>query len=227
MKKFNIVIIIIILALIYFFPSFYSQFIETNNQLVDSSVLNLDDAHKPSENLVIKGNSKELIYYNQNDLRWAEEIYGNNDSISLYGCGPTALAMLVSSLTEHKINPLEMAVWAKDNGFYVNRSGSTHNIIPDGLKSYGISVSPLKTYSLEALVQELASGNLVVVLMNKGTFTAQGHFIILTGITLDGKLSIADPNNIDHTLELWDPELILKEAKYGANAGGPFWSVST
>ncbi len=56
-----------------------------------------------------------LTYYNQSDVRWADFLYGGRDPLHSYGCGPTALAMVVTSFTEHTLSPSDMAAWAADH----------------------------------------------------------------------------------------------------------------
>ena len=46
-----------------------------------------------------------LTYYNQSDSRWADYLYGGSDPLSVYGCGPTVMAMIVNSFTEHTCQP--------------------------------------------------------------------------------------------------------------------------
>ena len=50
----------------------------------------------------LTGGSHNLIYYDQTASRWAEEPYGS-DTIGRYGCGPTVMAMVVSTLTQTSI----------------------------------------------------------------------------------------------------------------------------
>ena len=53
----------------------------------------------------------QVVYYNQLDKRYASKPYGTDD-IGTYGCGPTCMAMVVSSLTNETVDPVEMARWA-------------------------------------------------------------------------------------------------------------------
>ena len=43
-----------------------------------------------------------VVYYNQLDERYAGKAYGT-DNIGGYGCGPTAMAIVVSSLTDDMV----------------------------------------------------------------------------------------------------------------------------
>ena len=175
---------------------------------------------------MLEGTSANVVYYNQKDPKWADKIYGGNNTISVYGCGPTTLAMLVSSLTEETLTPDQMAKWAYDNGYFCENSGSYHSIIPEGAAKWGLNVQSVTDYSFDNITSLMSTGNLIVVLMGNGHFTENGHFLILRGVTLDGKLLIADPASWENTQKQWDTEIIINEAKYGCGNGGPMWSVS-
>ena len=62
--------------------------------------------------------------------------------------------------------------------------------------------------------------------MGPGKFTSGGHFIVLRGITEDGKILVADPGSQKRSNQKWDLSLILSQAKENAQAGGPFWIIS-
>lgn len=185
-----------------------------------------EDNNKNTNETILQSDTLELIYYSQNDPRWKTAIYGGDNIIGVFGCGPTTLAMIVSSLTDNQITPDIAAEWAYDNGHFCNNSGSYHSIIPQGAQHYGLTSNSIKNPTKEAIFQELTNGKLVVVLMNKGIFTSQGHFIILRGVTTDGKVLIADSQSPENSDQAWDIDTILKEAKYSASYGGPFWSIS-
>lgn len=166
-----------------------------------------------------------LIYYNQCDARWADYMYGGRDPMKQYGCGPTVIAMLASSFSAQQMSPTEAADWCASQGYWAPESGSVHSIIPEGLKSLGFQVESVSP-SLQTIEESLSAGKLLVTLMGKGTFTRQGHFLIITGRKEDGSLSIADPASYDRTLVTWEPDLILKELKRGGGNGGPMWAIS-
>lgn len=50
-----------------------------------------------------------VVYYNQLDERYAGKAYGT-DNIGGYGCGPTAMAIVVSSLTDDMVDPMFVAL---------------------------------------------------------------------------------------------------------------------
>ena len=168
----------------------------------------------------LTGGVVDIVYYNQGEEPWADMPFGP-DPISGYGCGPTAMAMLVSSLSDVTIDPGKMAEWAYNNGYCAPGSGSYLSIVKGTAKAYGLSCKEREFSDAEELCLELAAGKVYVALMRKGHFTNCGHFILLRGTTLEGNILVADPNSRERSLASWDPELILKEAK------PTFWEFST
>ena len=77
----------------------------------------------------------------------------------------------------------------------------------------------------QAVVDALASGKLIVALMSKGHFTSSGHFMVLRGVTSEGKILVADPASKKRSEQEWDISIILDEARKGAAAGGPLWAI--
>ena len=55
-------------------------------------------------------------------------------------------------------------------------------------------------------------------------FTKGGHFIVLRGVTSEGKILVADPASVTRSNQEWDLSLIINESK-SADAGGPFWAI--
>lgn len=174
---------------------------------------------------VLSGGNVLLTYYNQKDEAWAEASYGS-DPIGLYGCGPTALSMLVSSLTEEDATPAEMAEWAASAGHWCRRSGSYLSIVEGAAKAYGLDCVSLPVTDPESLLSGLSTGGIAVALMGPGHFTKGGHFILLHGVTLSGGILVADPNSRDNSLVVWDPQLILDELSPSRTSGAPLWLLT-
>lgn len=171
------------------------------------------------------GAKEQIVYYNQEDPRWGEKTYGPVDKIQDTGCGPTVLAMAVSSLTERAITPDEMCRWAYENGYCSIGSGSYHGLIGEGLEHFGISNQTTNTD--EVVRSALKAGRPVIALMGEGHFTSGGHFILLCDIDEEGKVSVADPKSVERTEKKWYLDLILKEAKGSPVTGGAFWILET
>ena len=176
------------------------------------------------EGVVFTDGVTQVTYYNQLDSRWANSPYGT-DNIGGYACGPTAMAIVVSSLTSETVDPPHMAQWAYENGYWCSRSGSYHTLIPGASEEWGLDVEGCTAAEPQRIVDALADGKLVVALMTKGHFTSSGHFIVLRGVTSDGQIMVADPSSYSRSEKTWDLSIILNEASKNAGAGGPFWII--
>jgi len=165
----------------------------------------------------------EVVYFNQLDERYAGQPYGT-DNIGGYGCGPTAMSIVVSSLTNDTVDPIEMARWSYENGYWCSGSGSYHALIPAAAKAWGLNVEGCTASDGQKIADALTDGKLVVAIMLKGHFTSSGHFIVLRGVK-DGKILVADPASYDRSSMEWDLSIILNEASTHAGAGGPFWII--
>ncbi|MDR1208773.1 MAG: C39 family peptidase [Clostridiales bacterium] len=181
-----------------------------------------DSGDSELSDIVFADGVTDVVYYNQADARWKNEPYGL-DTIGAAGCGPTALAMAVSSLSGAIVDPLQMSRWAYANGYKCEGSGSYHSLIPDGARHFGLAVDYASSSDPQKIVNALASGKLIVAIMSKGHFTKNGHFIVLRGVTSDGKILVADPSSRSRSEQEWDLPTILDEARKDAGAGGPFW----
>lgn len=197
------------------------QYLDPNSEFADVDGL-------PSYEGVMLGEAGEtqVTYYNQLDSRWSNQMYGRSSTIGAAGCGPTALAICVSTLTGRNVDPPAVCDWSVRNGHRCEGNGSYHSLIPEGAKHYGLKVEKLGRSSARELEQHLSSGKLVIAIMAKGHFTSNGHFIVLRGITEDGKVLVADPASYKRSGQEWSMSIILNEARGDAAAGGPFWSLS-
>lgn len=198
----------------------HAQTVDVSNEdYVESSIYDFSD-------ITFVDNAMEVVYYNQADSRWGDKLYGKSDTIGGYGCGPTSLSIVVSTLTDEQVNPVEMCSWAYENGYWAEGAGSYHSLIPEGAKHFGLKVEGADAKDAEKLVNALAEGKLIIAIMGRGHFTTSGHFLVLRGITSEGKVLIADPISLKKSQKEWDLEIFLEEAKKGAAADGPFWIIN-
>ena len=166
-----------------------------------------------------------VVYYNQTDSRWGNKMYGKSGTIGEAGCGPTALAIAVASLTDQQVTPYDVAQWAVENGYRCEGNGSYHSLIPAGGAHYGLTVTGIGNDSKQ-LIEALQAGKLVIAIMTKGHFTSSGHFIVLRGVTEDGNILVADPASVKRSNQEWALGIITNEASRRAGSGGPFWVMS-
>ena len=170
-----------------------------------------------------------MSYYNQHDSHWGSYLYGGQDTISKYGCGPTTAAMIVSAFgnVNGSITPKEMANWSASYGYFAPKSGSYHDYIPAVLSAFDLIVDSVKDgeRTPEHIADLLNSGHILVALMGKGALTNGGHFIIITKQNPNGTVCIADPNSYNNTNKEWNPAQLMRELKKNYDAGGPLWSI--
>ncbi len=119
-----------------------------------------------------------------------------------------------------------MAAWAADNNYWCPGSGSYLSIVEGTAKAYGLECSLAKDCDAASLYRHLSSGGMAVALMGPGHFTKNGHFIVLHGSTLTGKVLVADPNSRDNSLALWEPQLIVDEAAASNGDGVRIWLIN-
>ena len=167
-----------------------------------------------------------MIYYNQGDSRWADYLYGGADPIRSHGCGPTAVAMVISSFSSVNLTPPEAADWAAANGYYAPDHGSYHSLIADSLTAFGLNVQSVKDRSQEPGSDLLREGSVLIALMGKGSLTQNGHFIVITKLLENGNVYIADPGSYANSTKEWELSKLLSELKGSRDSGAPLWAVS-
>ena len=175
---------------------------------------------------VLTGGSVDVTYFCQYDSRWAELPFGA-DTIGPYGCGPTAMAIAVASLTDTDTNPALMASWAAEHGYWAPGAGSYLSIVIGTARSYGLMAETFPSRDVNDLLDALSQGKMLIALMGPGQFTTGGHFILLRGVTMNGQVLIADPNSPENSLASWDPQVILDELSLTQSSGSPLWAVWT
>ena len=186
------------------------------NELITPLKRRIDDAEFP---IVV---AVQLSYLTEQEQKMVDD---GTDNIGGYGCGPTSMAIVVSSLTDQTVDPPTMAEWAYQNGYWCSGNGSYHSLIPGAAEGFGLQWESISTDDPQAVVDALASGKLIVALMSKGHFTSSGHFMVLRGVTSEGKILVADPASKKRSEQEWDISIILDEARKGAAAGGPLWAI--
>lgn len=117
-------------------------------------------------------------------------------TVGQWGCGITCLAMVASYFLEEELLPDEMAHRfniSRDNPAACLDWGIDQLGLPLIGKYYGDEV-------FEKVWPALENGQVVIALMQKGSlFTDNGHFIVIAGMTEDGKYIVNDPNMGNYT----------------------------
>lgn len=158
--------------------------------------------------------------YSQIDPAWKDRPYGTS-TIGLSGCGPVAMAMIITALSGTALAPPEAADYAASQGMYINGVGSSWEVAPLMAKRWGLKAAPIGA-SLANIASTLQSGGLVVA-SGRGAepFTKEGHYIVIRGITDEGKFKIGDSYHKDANDKEWDPMQLL-----ASMAGGSVYAIT-
>ena len=150
--------------------------------------------------------------FQQWDKRWGYKHYGNG-YMALNGCGPTCLSMVYCGRTDNlDWNPLKMAQWANDNGYYIEGIGTSWNLMDDGAQQLGLSVQT-EVPSEENIREALQQDKTIICIMNAGDFTSTGHYIVLSEITKHDRVKVNDPNSRWRSFRKWNVSTIAEQAR--------------
>jgi len=167
----------------------------------------------------IAPNGMAIPLYYQYSGGWQNIAFGGGN-IASSGCSVTCIGMVFSYLLGETITPNQIVEWT-GNRYYVDPAGQSWTIFPACAGQWGVECQNLGK-DANAVVNALSSGRPVIASMSKGTFTKAGHFIVLRGITADGKILVNDPNDNsskNFVNKEFDLNLIMRESKN-------FWSFS-
>lgn len=128
-------------------------------------------------------NFYEVPEYYQSD--YPDTLYGNG-TIASSGCSITALAMVATYLTEHVYMPDELA------GYFGGYIGNNMERLE--YASEQLQLPWRKAVNWHDALAALENGQVVVALMSEiSAFTSSQHYIVLAGMTVDGKIIVNDP----------------------------------
>lgn len=130
--------------------------------------------------------------YFQND--YPDTMFGSG-TVATSGCSITCLAMVATYMTGHEYQPDELA------GYFGGRANNNMDRMLYGMQKMRLPYSQCENWHV--VMDELNRGKVVILLVNDGSiFTESQHFIVLTGLTKDGKVLVNDANADNY--ERWD-----------------------
>lgn len=151
----------------------------------------------------------EVPFLYQTDPQWAGHPYAGG-TVEKNGCGPTCLSMVYVSLTgRDDLAPSAMADFSERGG-YTTDGMTTWALMTDGAAELGL-VSEELPASASAVRDALLAGRPVICSVGPGDFTTTGHFVVLSGLTEDGKVVVHDPNSAERSARPWDLERVLDQ----------------
>lgn len=148
-----------------------------------------------------------------NQLDYPDTLYGRG-TIASSGCGITCAAMLASYYNDRLTLPTELALRFNDPKYNnldrMNQALEYYNV-PLQKMAYGI-------YGWREVIKALSNGQPVISLQYNGLFTEGEHFIVLAGLTEDGRVIVLDPNGYNYVK---NPKL-----RYGFKHGFDDWQIA-
>lgn len=161
---------------------------------------------------------KPVVYY-QTDAKWKNTSYsvkGESTTIGRAGCGPTAAAMVVATLKDKTVTPVEACKWSLENNYKQKGGGTYASFFPQYFKKYGISAEVLWSsaeYQDEKVTKALNNGDWVIACMGPGLWTKGGHYIL--AYATDGtNVYVNDPASSSAARTKAKLSQLLKESKY-------------
>lgn len=158
-----------------------------------------------------------FIIYSQYDPAWKDRPYGTS-TIGRSGCGPSAMAMIIVNLLGNGVTPVDTSNFAASQGLYIPGQGSSWSISPVLAAHWGLKSKPISP-DVQQIAAALQAGGLVIA-PGKGSlpFTSGGHFIVVRGITADGKFKVGDSGHSDTSDKEWDPQQLVSNMSDGVYA---------
>lgn len=168
--------------------------------------------------------NKQPVSYLQTDKRWKSLPYrvkGETATIGGSGCGPTAAAMAIETLTGQTFTPVDACKWSVDHGYKALNQGTYYGYFVPQFKAFGIECHRLNGASVyhkpdssvhDEMIDWLRKGWYVIALMKKGTWTKGGHFVLVWWA--DNKIRINDPASTKPARLNGDIKTFRNEAAY-------------
>lgn len=146
------------------------------------------------------------------DPRWGYTYYGDDSVVGLAGCGPTCLSMVLFYLTrEDAWTPDKVAEYAMENDYYMAGTGTMWKLFDEMPQRFGLSVEN-PDITEDCLAGELEKGNILVMAVRTGDFTAVGHFLVVYGYDEEG-FWINDPNCVARSGKSYSFERLKPQIK--------------
>ena len=168
--------------------------------------------------------NKRPVSYLQTDKRWKDKPYqvpGETATIGGSGCGPTAAAMLIETLTGKTFTPVDACRWSVEHGYKAKGQGTYYSYFAPQFEAFGIKCWQLSWTNVyhnpaskvhDQALEYLKQGYYLIALMKKGTWTSGGHFIVVWWA--DGKIRINDPASTRDSRVNGDINTFRNEAAY-------------
>ena len=139
---------------------------------------------------------EKMPFYYQRTGPYADLPY-HRHTIKTDGCGIVAFAMAASYLLERDVEPPELVKWAGRKFAGLSGRGTRGVFFVKASEAYGLYCTP--TNDLSEALHALRCGSPVIYYTKKsgGIFSDIPHYLVLSGITEEGRVLIHNPNGMN------------------------------
>lgn len=164
--------------------------------------------------LLPRGGPPPVVRYRQTDPRWRDHPLGEDSHLGRGGCGPTSVAMVIASLGNTSVTPVEVADFATDNGGHVTGVGAHHQrLLVAGPRAWGRDVIDLEG-DLDAARAVLRRGGLCIATgRGAAPFTTWGHIIVIRAAAADDTFLVVDPQTPAHDDRPWPAAALTPQVR--------------
>lgn len=142
--------------------------------------------------------------YEQGQSPWGRKPFGGlrgKKTMAASGCGPTAIAMVLATLTGEtkRYTPPKVAFRFRKvySGSHVNwYTAGSRDVISEAIRWGGLEVERIGR-SFDRASETLKEGGLLIALFGPGLFTGAGHYMVIINYG-GGTFGIANPNRSKH-----------------------------
>lgn len=168
----------------------------------------------PENVTLLSGGGEPFVYFRQDSAEWENKPYGT-DKIGSHGCGPVSMAMVISTITGKVIYPDEAAKWSVDHGYWAKGVGTAHALMTAMAKAYNVPVSAISQGNWNAVIDALEDGKYIITRVKSGVFAANNHFMVIRGITKDGKILVANSISYEDSTKEWSLSTLKEQVNLG------------
>lgn len=147
------------------------------------------------DNFCVEEKFPEVPVYYQIDYK--DVPYGEHGTVANSGCAIVCFAMVATYLKDQEVSIVDLA---EQFGEYNTPSGTFGNVFfPEASKVFNLDYID-QTRNWNQILRALENRQVVIAYQSpKSIFTDRGHFIVLTGLTNDGKIKVNDPTKKNWT----------------------------
>mgnify|MGYP004519752815 CR=1 FL=1 len=129
--------------------------------------------------------------YRQNSGSYQEHSYWSGN-IRSDGCGPTALSIIASGLTNEEYTPKNIADMMTNK--YSYNMYTSYDRLKEIAEDIGLKAETIEAPTKEQVENSLKNGKVIIMSTHNRLFTSGNHFIALLDIDTEGNVYVSNPN---------------------------------